>query len=153
MIREKAVLQKELSRKLRSVRQKLGLSQQRISAYFETTRDSVTKREQGLLMPPAYWLYVLSDQFDISLDWLVSNKGPMFYKEKLVEVKGEDSPQEVTKDSPPSIQVHETITGTVREELKEMIKDLEQVPVLRYELLAHYHKFKLKNKGILYEEE
>jgi len=120
-------LRKEISIRFRRMREALKCSHEKIAAHMGIERASYTKYENGWALPNLNSLSVLASHFDVSLDWLVANKGPMFYKGK-VQAGGDIE-----------------FTG----ELKELFDHMSRIPLLRHEVLSFFHKFKLEYKALV----
>lgn len=128
----KESLKKEIGFRLKKVREKLDLSHQEMAYYFGTARTNYTKKETGENFPNLSALNVLGSHFDVSLDWLICNKGPMFYKAKDKEAQVDGIGMEV-----------------VKEDVKELVEYMERIPLLRYEMLTHFQRFKAENKDLV----
>lgn len=63
----------QFSEKLMRLRRKAGLSQEQLADQLGVTRQSVSKWESGAAMPELGKLIALSEQFDVSVDYLVKN--------------------------------------------------------------------------------
>ncbi len=109
------------------MREALKCSQEKMGAHLGIKRASYTKYETSRALPSLNSLNVLATHFDVSLDWLVSEKGPMFYKGK---VQAED-------------------TGEFMGEVKELFDQMNRIPLLRHEVLSCFHKFKLDYKDLV----
>ncbi len=99
-----------------------------MAAHLGLERASYAKYEIGRALPPHKNLEVLASHFDISLDWLVAGKGPMFYKGKAR-----------------AVEETEEFTG----EMKELFDHMLRIPLLRHEVLSCFHKFKLEYKDLV----
>lgn len=99
-----------------------------MAARLEVERVSYTKYESGKALPGHYRLNILARHFDVSLDWLIANKGPMFYKGK------ENAEEE---------------TGEFSAEMKDLFDHMSRIPLLRHEVLSCFHKFKLEYKDLV----
>lgn len=75
---------------------------------------------------------MLGNHFDVSLDWLICSKGPMFYQAKDKEARADGIGMEV-----------------VKEDVKELVEYMERIPLLRYEMLTHFQRFKAENKDLV----
>jgi transcriptional regulator with XRE-family HTH domain len=115
--------------RLRKIRFTLGYSQDKMAALFGIHRTGYTKNENGETLLSLHAQTVLSDNYNISLDWLLCNKGPMYYKEK---VPGQEFGMEV-----------------VREDVQELLQHMERLPLLRYEVLSFFQRFKVENKELI----
>ena len=78
------MVQDRLNVRLREAREKSGLSQQYVADELHVTRQSVSNWESRKVYPDLDNLVMLSDLYEVSLDWLL--KG-----EKPEEVVGEES--------------------------------------------------------------
>ena len=114
----------EISVRIKKVREDLGFSPGRMAGLFGITRSGYVKYEAGDSYPRPRVISKLARDFDISLDWLIAGKGPMHYKEK-------EQPE--TKPEPEPVSA----------EVKELIRLIELVPVLRYKVLALFAEFKV----------
>ncbi|UCH94359.1 MAG: helix-turn-helix transcriptional regulator [Candidatus Aminicenantes bacterium] len=134
---KKSELRKAISLRLKKVRESLSFNQERMSIHFGLTRPSYTRTENGDTFPNHLSLYILAVTFDISLDWLICGKGPMFFKEK----PGEEEQMETREGT----QVEEPLSTAHRELLGQM----EQIPLLHHEVMAFFHRFLLENKELV----
>jgi transcriptional regulator with XRE-family HTH domain len=120
-------LKTEISLRIKKMREALKCSQEKMAAHLGIKRASYTKYECRRAIPTVTSLNVLAAYFDVSLDWLVANKGPMFYKGKM---RAED-------------------TGEFMGEVKELFDLMSRIPLLRHEVLSCFHKFKLDYKDLV----
>jgi hypothetical protein len=81
----------------------------------------------------------LRRDFDISMDWLIFNRGPMHY--------GEREPEKVDETKYLSLA---NLSPHVRELLETMARD----PLLQHEVLVHFFKYKERkqHQGAGFEE-
>lgn len=121
-------LVKEISVKIKNVREMLRISPDNMAARMGVTRSSYNKYEYGDAFPSPIGLKILAADFNISLDWLIADKGPIIYKEKT----------ELTTDM-----------ADVNSDVKSLLADMERIPLLRYEVLTLYHKFILEHKELM----
>ncbi len=91
-------------------------------------RSSYARNEYGETPPKLMTLYNLANHFNISLNWLLLNEGPMHLKETKKEP--EPSP------GPP-------------DDVKEMVELMERVPILRYKALLYFHDLKKEHKEMI----
>ena len=104
------------------------MSPDSMAARLGVSRSSYNKYEYGLSFPNPVGLAVLANELDISLDWLIAGKGPMTYK-----VKKEMTSNLVGENS----------------DVKSLLSSMERIPLLRYEVLTLFHKFKLEHKDLM----
>jgi len=130
---DKKTLLSNIRQKLRMIREPLRYSQREMADRLGIYCASYSRHESGETMPMVTTLYKLGNIFNISLDWLVQNKGPMYYKEK--EETGSNG--EISKE--------------LRKDVSELLEHMEQILLLRYEILASFHKFKEEHKEMVME--
>lgn len=136
-------LTKEVAYKMRKFRQSLKLSNSQMAAKLGVERSTYHRNEEGRTLPGISTLLKLGNYYDISLDWLLRNKGPMYCKEKIVEKEKEVKIEEPKPD--PFAKVLETLG----DEAKELLEYMERIPLLRYEVLVLFHKFKEERKEMV----
>ena len=73
--------------RLRQIREPLGYTHREMGELINVDRSSYTRYESGETFARMMSLYRLGTQLDISMDWLIINKGPMYYKAKEVNEK------------------------------------------------------------------
>jgi transcriptional regulator with XRE-family HTH domain len=108
-----------------------------MAAHCEVTESGYTKNERGNHLPQLDTLENLVKKFDASMDWLLFNKGPLFYKEK----KREENPPVQQKQPEEKFPGLEQVMPDVKELLDYMAKD----PLLKYEILVFFYKYKKEN--------
>ena len=118
----------EAGLKIKKIRELLRMSPDSMAARLGVSRSSYNKYEYGLSFPNPVGLAVLANELDISLDWLIAGKGPMTYK-----VKKEMTSNLVGENS----------------DVKSLLSSMERIPLLRYEVLTLFHKFKLEHKDLM----
>ena len=100
-------------------------------------RSSYTRYEKGETFPMEVALYRLGEKFDISLDWLILDRGPKYYKEK-------EAIKEEKKETEPPANVK-----TLPDDVLELVEVMEQVPILRYKVLLYFHELKKEHKEMI----
>lgn len=145
-------LLKDFSYKLRKFRQSLNYSHRKMAAYFSTEKTNYTRYETGKIFPGFMGLYNVANRLGISLDWLICDRGAMFYKQ---EEEKDDSQlpveenviKEKTEVEPePAVKVPEG-------EIKELLDYMEQIPLLHHEIMVWFFKFKEEHKEMVKEAE
>ncbi|MCP5052789.1 MAG: helix-turn-helix transcriptional regulator [bacterium] len=110
--------------RLKQVRHRLKYGRQEMASVLGLKISGYYKNETNETFPSQRTLYRLQRDYDISMDWLMFNKGPMIFKQKV-------QPQE---KAPP-------LWEQLRE-VKDLLDDMEQNPQLKHEILGYYFKFK-----------
>ncbi|MCX6579576.1 MAG: helix-turn-helix transcriptional regulator [Candidatus Aminicenantes bacterium] len=90
-MRVKTELKKKLRRdfgvRMRQLRETQGLTGTKMAGMLQIDRGTLKRHEDGQWMPEYPILLKISNAFDVSMDWLLFNKGPIFYKQKDLEAK------------------------------------------------------------------
>jgi len=132
---EKRRLLQEIGSRLRQVRKALRLSQQELAEKFGYARATYVKNESGFTFPGVMAFHTLGNMYEISLDWLICNKGTMYHREEEPPLNrdagGRQSPQ------PP-----------LPEEVAALVADMDRIPLRQHEVLAFYLRYKLKNREL-----
>ncbi|MCP5103777.1 MAG: helix-turn-helix transcriptional regulator [bacterium] len=132
---DKKKIIREVGYKLQKLRESLRYRVFEMADYLGNERTSYTRYEQGQTAPKLMLLYKVAEKFDISLDWLIRNKGPMYFKQK------QDNQSQSTPTAAPPLPA----------DIKELLDHMDKIPLLRYEVLTMFHKFKEKNKDSVAE--
>ena len=131
----------EIGNRLQELREHLNYSRQQMALHCEVTKGGYAKYERGDYLPKLDTLEQLSKKFDTSMDWLLFNKGPMSFKEKEPEEKKEPQGKTGEKKTEEKFPGLEHVTPDVKQLLDYMALD----PLLRYEVLVYFYKYKKEN--------
>ncbi len=127
-------LKKDVGMRLRKVRKALGYTQNKMVSYFEIGRANYSRIEKGEIFPGAGILNTMRMKFDVSLDWLVTNKGDMFIRD--LESNANEKPEFVN-------------LGDYPEEMKELLVHMDKVPMVKHAILGFFIEYKTKNKKLI----
>lgn len=64
--------------RFKKLREHLELSQEKFSRQFNITQQTYSLIEKGKRLPNIKTVMILSDNFNVNLNWLISGKGNMF---------------------------------------------------------------------------
>jgi transcriptional regulator with XRE-family HTH domain len=117
-----------IGERLASVRRRLNYSRQEMARVLGLKSSGYFKNESGETFLSVTTMSRLQKNYDISIDWLLFNKGPMYFKDK-------PSQEKPTLDFVSQSQ-----------ELGELMTSIEQDPQLRHEILAYFYQYKSKKK-------
>lgn len=121
---------KQIGEKLQGIRKSVFLKNTEMADRIGIDRTTYHKYEQGVNSPHITFLYRLGQAFDISMDWLILDRGPIHYQEK-------------------AIPAPETVPPIAREkDVKELLDYMERIPLFRHEVLVMLYKFKDQYKGM-----
>ncbi len=151
-------LLKDIGYKLKKIREALNYSSPDMASRFGVVRSSYLRNESGQTCPDIQTMRILGTAFDVSLDWLICDKGPMYYREKEPSRTQPEKPVEKIVDpqvpqtglqtgleTKPSLE----IPDTVPEDIRELLEHMKRIPLLRYQILAAFHKFKAEYKDMV----
>ena len=127
-------LKKDVGMRLRKIRKALGFTQNKMVSYFEIGRANYSRIEKGEIFPGAAILNVLRSQLNVSLDWLIANKGDMFIRDASMQANGNS----------------QTINlGDYSDEIKDLLIHLEKVPMVKHAVLGYFIEYKTRNKKLI----
>lgn len=156
--------------KLKKLRDEFGYSRKQMAAYFEVTRSGYHRNERGLNLPRLQSLHKLCIERDISMDWYLFDKGPMVYSEKGKAEELQDTVRELEKrneelekrnrelekekeeeneQNREKIMEAETTLTELKPDVEELVTHMAGIPLLYYEIMAHYQRFKVDNKELM----
>ncbi len=122
----------EIGQRMRKIRKALGLTQEKIVEHFSIGRANYSRIEKGEVHPGALILSVMRSKFNVSLDWLISNNGTMFLRNK------EQQEQDIILNF-----------GASQAEIREMLQYMEKSSMVKHALLSYFFEYMQKNKDII----
>lgn len=131
---DKDTLLKNMGNKLMNIRNSLKLKHFQMADRLKTYRSSYYNYEIGKTNPQLLFLYLLGITDNISMDWLILDRGSMYYKEIPAQ-----TPESLKEIVPPI---------AMERDVKELLEHMERSPLLRHEILLMFYKFKQNNKEI-----
>jgi transcriptional regulator with XRE-family HTH domain len=126
--------------RLAQMRKRLKYTQQKMGEIFGISRVYYTRQEIGSSFPSHHVLHKLGQRLNVSLDWLICGKGPMFYRDKARE-------QEAAEQ--------ENASGgglKLSKEQRRLIEHMNRFPLLHHEVMAFYHRFMMEHRDLVDEE-
>ncbi|MGD2085965.1 MAG: helix-turn-helix domain-containing protein [Candidatus Aminicenantes bacterium] len=150
----KKILQ-QVAVKLRKIRQQAGLDRKEMAARLGITPGAYYKNEYGDALPSLRSMKYLADNYNISLDWLVFNKGPMLYEEKgKKERELEQEVKRLTAELDQECKKREEELKKYREktafletkpEMQELLEYIEKVPIFYHKLMIFFQEYKTEH--------
>ncbi len=128
MIKDSGGFAQNIGARMRIIRKQLGHSGPEMASVLSIDRTAYYKNESGRNFPGTLTLYRLQKNFDISMDWLIFNKGPMIFKNK----KQEEKKPGLLEQTP---------------EVKKLLEAMEQDSQLKFEMLSQFYKYQGKKKS------
>jgi len=144
----------EIGSKLKQIRDTLKYSRPAMAYKMGVVRSSYLRNENGVTCPDIRTMHLLGNNFNISLDWLICNKGSMYYRGpgKTPEmVKPPEKPLAPPTPVDPVIEKKPApaVLDTLPVEIQELLDHMTAVPLLRYEILASFHRFKEEHQEMV----
>ena len=127
-------LKKDVGARMRKIRKALGYTQNKIVSFFDIGRANYSRIEKGEIFPGAAILNTLRSEFNVSLDWLLTNKGDMFLQ----------SAESANKE-----RLNFLNLGDYTGEVKELLVYMEKVPMVKHAVLGFFIEYRAKNKSII----
>lgn len=127
-------LKKEIGYRMKQIRKTLGYTQEKMVTFFDIGRANYSRIEQGEVCPGTNILHTLRLKFNVSLDWLITDTGKMFTRERE------------KKDS-----IEPVDFGEYSKEVTELLRYIEKVPMVKHAMLSYFLEYKIKNQGIIHE--
>ena len=149
--------------RLKKLRKHLNCDMKHMASRLGIVTNTYYKNENGLSLPSLITLKRLADDFDLSMDWLLFGREPMFYKEKgQKEMELEHAVKELTTQLDRDRKNHEAECKKKEEELKnqqqkaafiesrpdmkELLEHMEQDAIFYHELMLYFQKYKIEKK-------
>lgn len=134
--------------KLKQFREKSGYSLTGMATHLGMTASGYNKNEHGENFPGIVTLQRLSELDGVSMDWLLFDKGPMYFQAK--GGREEVLEQEVSALKRELEVVRERASALDNmPDVKALVDTMKRVPMLYHEILLHFQKFKVENKDLL----
>lgn len=154
---------KGIASRITAIRKEQKLTRPQMAEALNISYNAYTKYERALNFPSLKCQAILSKKFDISLDWLLLNKGLMHFsgiekvlrenrllkqeqkkwaeiaKEEKIEKEREEADKEPVL--PPDAL---TVTDT---DIIELLSFMEDNPLFKHQLLTYFYRFKQGKPG------
>ncbi|MCP5052154.1 MAG: helix-turn-helix domain-containing protein [bacterium] len=145
--------------KLKRVREQFGHPRRKMAAHLGMSDNGYGKNEFGVTSPGLRTLYLLKTDFDISMNWLFFDDGPMHNEDKKRVAQLEKENEELKARLAEALggneaegegyRLQETTNQTLapgqpglRPDVKGLVEEMKRNPLLYYEVMAFYHRFK-----------
>jgi transcriptional regulator with XRE-family HTH domain len=142
----------ELGAKLKKLRQHFDLTRLQMASRFKVTPSAYSKNESGLTFPGLPSLRALCLELDVSMDWLLFDKGPMIFEKKAPPPETAKQPPVEKKAEEEPIPDKKAATPAAKElapDVKELFEHMENIPLLHYQILAQFQQFKVDNPELV----
>jgi len=128
----KEKLKKEIGARLRMMRKSMGLTQAELVKHFDFGRANYCRMEKGEAFPNAVIMHTLKTRFNVSVDWIITGKGPMHPQTR----RGRDRYLDFAQ---------------CEKELNELFDCIKSVPMVRHAIVGFFLEYKFKNHKLIRE--
>jgi len=164
-------LMEKAGKKLDNLRKQLGFDRKEMARHFGISIPAYYKNESGKSFPGVKTLYQLSREHDISMDWLMFDRGPMHFTEKvkdenqekeldalkkeleLAREKAQELEQQLEEERVLrrewGLQGRKFLGEDAKPELKELLEQLSRLPLLYHEVMAQFYRFKEEHREMM----
>ncbi|MCP5053719.1 MAG: helix-turn-helix transcriptional regulator [bacterium] len=137
----RARLLSSIGHRLRKLRETYLYSLGEMASKMDLSKSGYYKNEMGTNFPKLETLNRLQGEYDISMDWLIFNKGPVHFRKDEEELKK-------AKDGLARFLELEEVMPDLNDLLDHMAND----PQLRHQVLLFFYKYKKGNGQAEMEE-
>lgn len=141
--------------KLRKIRRQAGLDKKEMASRLGITPGAYHKNEYGDTLPSLSSMKYLVDNYNISMDWLLFNKGPMHYEEKSKkEMELEQEVERLTAELDQECKKREeelkkyqekTAFLKTKPEMQDLLEYIEKVPIFYHKLMIFFQEYKTEH--------
>ncbi len=124
----------EIALRIRKLRRAHGYGVQGMARTLNLNRSSYYRLENAKSRPGMPTMLRLAYDLNISLDWLILDRGEMHYKKETAPVRDTLNTAEMSDD------------------IKELLEHILEIPLLRHQVLATFYKFKEENSEMIERE-
>ena len=118
----------EFGQRVRNIRKQLRISQKELAQHLNISNTYLSEIEAGRFKPGFHFFGNLVTKFNVNIKYLITGQGDSFIN------------TETTRK-------HDY--GEYSERIQEMLKDFEQVPMVKYAMLEFYENYKITKKAII----
>lgn len=123
-----------VGKRLKAVRDELGLSMDRLSAVTGYSKALISAAENGLKKPSVLYLYALFDKYKVSIHYIFDGEGAMFVEpEQERPAMGDASASPAMED----------------ENIRQLLYLVEHVDMVRFAVLSHFIEYKTQHKNLI----
>lgn len=119
-------LKRDIGARLIQARDALHLSQRKMAAELMISRSTYSKNELGTYFPSVGILHTLGVDKEVSMDWLICERGGMF--DRRSQLNGEI--MDFVSDNPG---------------LEELLVLMKNIPLMNHKIMETFHQFKKDN--------
>lgn len=148
--------------KLKKIREELGNSISEMANRLDVSHSCYYKYERGENFPGITALKRLSEDYGISMDWLIFDKGPKHFdgkvrqkdlekeqnKTQAAEQKLSETEKELREVKQKLDTAEERFLASLKPGLKELLDTIDSNPVFYHQFMLSFEKFKAGNSDV-----
>ncbi|HLP59202.1 MAG TPA: helix-turn-helix domain-containing protein [Candidatus Deferrimicrobium sp.] len=123
-----------IASRLKTIRTEKGLTVKELSSQLGVGPNDYRKYESAVYTPPVHIQVLLAQKFNISLDWLILNKEPM-YRDQIETALGQS-------EKLGGVEVAADGVIVTSPEIKDLVRFMEANPVYKFQLLSDFYRYK-----------
>ncbi|MCP4215217.1 MAG: helix-turn-helix transcriptional regulator [bacterium] len=157
MKQSKPEVHKAIGNRLKIFREHLGKTKAQMATLFGISSNFYRATERGLYRPSMKTLLIMSNTYGISLDWFFFDKAPML---KVVKEREERKIRELETERTTLLEKIKTLENerkglldekeargdNIHPEVTKMVIEMSSNPVLQYDLLSQFYRYKEKKE-------
>jgi transcriptional regulator with XRE-family HTH domain len=116
--------------RLEKLRKLLNFSFDQFSKRLGVSKSGYFKNEVGSNFPGLGTLYILQEDFNISMDWLIFNQGEMCLQ------------KEQTEKAETNVEKKKNGAEAIHPDLQELLDYMEQDRLFKHEIFVYFFKYK-----------
>ncbi len=130
-----------IASRMRTIRSEKKLPVLEMASQLGISPNDYRKYERAVYSPPIHIQVLLAQKFNISLDWLILNKGPMYSDQIETALQENDRrKQEEQQTREPAVPSDAMIVTSP--EIKDLIRFMEDNPLHKFQMLTHFYHYK-----------
>ncbi|MCP4215966.1 MAG: helix-turn-helix transcriptional regulator [bacterium] len=140
------IYRQKVGRRLEKVRKYLGLDRNTMAARMNITPWTYSRQRDGKHLPLLSSLNYLVKTQSLSLDWLYTGRGEMVFRAIDIEAELRLAAEETMQ------KLAAARKSPLQDDLDELVRLVNTVPAIRYDLMGYFHKLKEQHKDLLPEQ-
>ncbi|MCP5109080.1 MAG: helix-turn-helix transcriptional regulator [bacterium] len=146
---------KAIASRVKTIRKQNNLSTIKMAEELGVCISGYRKCERAENGPSQQSQILLAEKYDVSLDWLLLNKGPMHFSDiekaivenkQLKQEKQQIMAKMEEKGNREPVIPPDAVVVTAPE-IKELLQFMEDNPLFKFQLLAHLYRFKQEGQN------
>ncbi len=151
--------------RLKTLREEWKLNKKKMAWRIGVLPNNYLRYETGEIFPNPEVQHRLLKVYKISMDWLLHGEGSKYITDKETQQESQNRLAEIKKlekqlemvtqqknTAEHQLKKEQATLASLQEmteEVKEVVREMSRITLLRYEVLAQYERFKLQNHALI----